>query len=240
MNLRAASALAATLLFLLPATSKADLLTYSQDFESLGAADPAALSGDGWVVFGNVFSPDHSVYYYGYGTFPAPNPGGGFSAIATGQGGAAQGAQQLSIYSDYNNADHANGNLIESNVFKEQTVGAGDAGATWTFTFDGKLGNLGGSTTALAFIKTLNPAAGYATTNFITLDTTHFPNAWGTYSLSITIDPSLVGQILQFGFANTATHYEGSGMFYDNISFSRQTATPTTRSSWGSLKALYR
>jgi len=114
-------------------------------------------------VFGNVFSPDHSSYYYGYGPFPAPNPGGGFSAIVTGEGGGGQGAQQLNIYSDYNNGDHANGNLIEANVYHEQTIGAGDVGKTVVFMFDAKRGNLAPPTTAAAFIKALNPMAGYAT-----------------------------------------------------------------------------
>jgi hypothetical protein len=240
MTLRSHVVLAAAFLFMVPAVSNAALVPYSQDFETLVMADPAALSADGWLVFGNVFSPDHSVYYYGYGTFPAPNPGGGFSAIVNGQGGAGQGAQQLSIYSDYNNADHANGNQIESNVFVERTIGAGDVGSTWTFQFDAKLGNLVAPTTAIAFIKTLNPAAGYATTNFLTADMAAIPTSWGTYTISINIDNTLPGQILQIGFANTATHYDGSGVFYDNILFRNTSVTPTKPSSWGQLKALYR
>ena len=31
------------------------------------------------------------------------------------------------------------------------------------------------------------------------------------------IDPSLVGQMLQFGFANRASSFEPSGVFYDNV-----------------------
>lgn len=240
MRLRATSAIAAAFLFLAPAVGHAALATYTQNFESLSISDANALANDGWLVYGNVFSPDHATYYYGYGPFPAPNPGGGFSAIVSGQGGATQGAQQLSIYSDYNNADHAAGNLIESNVYHEQPVAAGDVGTTWTFRFDAKLGNLVSPTTAIAFIKTLNPAAGYAQTNFLTLDMSAIPTSWGTYSISIPIDASLVGQVLQFGFANTATHYNGSGVFYDNISFAPESATPTKPVSWGRLKASYR
>jgi hypothetical protein len=48
---------------------------------------------------------------------------------------------------------------------------------------------------------------------------TSIPATWGTHSISITIAPGLVGQILQFGFANTASNYKGSGVFYDNVSF---------------------
>jgi hypothetical protein len=240
MTLRATTALAAVLLLLGPAVSHADLSSYTQNFEGMALADPAALSADGWLVYGNVFDPTHTIYYYGYGPFPAPNPGGGFSALVSGQGGPAQGAQQLSVYSDYNNGDHANGNWVESNVYEEQTVGAADVGSKWTFKFDAKLGNLSGGTTALAFIKTLNPAAGYAMTNFLTVDLTTIPASWGTFSISINIDPSLVGQLLQFGFANTATHYEGSGVFYDNVSFTRDQPTPVREQSWSSLKAQYR
>lgn len=217
---RVRTAIAAALLLALPTASHAALAAYTQNFESLNAASPSALSGNGWIVYGNVFSPTN-VYLYGYGTFPAPNNSGGFSAIATGQGGIDQGNNQLSIYSDYNNLDHANGNLIESNTFREQTIAAGDVGSIWTFQFDAKHGNLVAPSTAWAFIKTLNPAAGYATTNFIRLDATNLSANWNTYRLSITIDAGLVGQILQIGFGNMATAYQASGMFYDNLVWSR-------------------
>ncbi len=225
-------------LALLPATGMA-LNGYGQDFEGLNQADTSALGNDGWLVFANVFGPDWS-YWYGYGTFPAPNDGAAFCAIAAGEGGAQQGMQQLSVYSDYNNGDHANGAHIESNVFQEQTVGPGDVGETWVFNFDAKLGNLGGSSTALAFIKTLDPNAGYAMTNFITMDTTNLDPAWGSYSLSIVIDASLVGQILQFGFSNTATNYEPSGMVYDNVLFYKTGAVDNENASWGEVKSLFR
>ncbi len=220
--------------------AQAQLTGYAQDFEGLNQADGGALAGDGWGVFGNVFSPDGLTYFYGYGVFPAPNGGAGFSAVAAGEGGFEQGVQQLSIYNDYNNGDHGNGFLIEANVFQEQIVGAGDVGETWTFKFDAKAGNINDpgftcdppcqscpcSTTAIAFIKTLDPNSGWGLSNFITLDTTALPTAWGTYELSITIDGSLApggtgpaGHILQIGYASTATFFQPSGNFYDNITF---------------------
>jgi hypothetical protein len=216
MGPRAIAILAASLLVAAPGTGHAALSAYSQDFEGLLITNPAALSGDGWIVYGNVFTPG-GTYIYGYGPFPAPNGGSAFSDIDTGQGGPGQGAQQLSIYSDYNNLDHANGNWVESNVYREQTIVAGDVDGYWTFQFDAKLGNLIAPSTAWAFIKTLNPAAGYATTNFRPLDTTGLPTTWSTYEISILITPDLVGQILQIGFANKATGYVSSGVFYDNI-----------------------
>ena len=210
--------LGALLLLVFPTATHAALSAYTQSFEGLVLASPSALSGDGWVVYGNVYSSSMT-FLYGYGTFPAPNGGSNFCAIASGQGGAQQGNQQLSVYSDYNNTDHALGRWIESNTFREQTISAGDVGNTWKFQFDAKLGNLLAPSTALAFIKTLNPSAGYATTNFLTVNTTAIPANWNTYSISIPITADLVGQLLQFGFSNLATAYQSSGVFYDNIDF---------------------
>ena len=216
---RIALVAAFVLAILAPLAAQADLATYTQDFELLIQPDTAALANDGWVVFGNVFDPTGTTYLYGYGTFVAPNDGFAFCQIDVGQGGVEQGFQQLAVFSDYNNADHANGNLIESNVFQEQTIGAADVGSTWKFSFQCKKGNIEGSSTALAFIKTLDPMSGYATTNLVTVDMTAVPDTWGGYSLTLPIDASLVGQLFQFGFANTATFYQGSAIFYDNIVF---------------------
>lgn len=196
-------------------TANAAMSTYSQNFETLVQADPLALGNDGWKVFVNVFAPGPS-YLYGYGPFPAPNGGAGFSAIDTGQGGVAQGLQQLSVYSNYNDNQHANGNLLETNVFQEQTVGAADVGSTWTFSFDAKRGNITAPTTAIAFIKTLDPN-NFSLSNFIQIDMTNVSTSWGTFSAQIPITAGISGHIIQFGFASTATNYNGSGVFYDNI-----------------------
>ena len=230
----------ALLICLLPAVASAQLIGYEQTFETLGLTDPGALAADDWLVYGNVFDPGGG-FIYGYGA-PAPNSGPpyAFCTLTTGEGGPAQGAQQVVVFSDYNNGDHGNGNTIESNFFQEQTVGAGDVGIRWFFTFQVKHGDLAGASTALAFIKTLDPNAGYAMTNFITVDTTDFPDTWSDYALSITIDASLVGQILQFGFSNKATNYEPSGMIYDNVSWFMEGAVATEQSSWGQVKSLYR
>ena len=216
---RSVLALATLLVCLIPATGQAAITPYLQNFELLDQTAADALSADGWVVYGNVFNGTTGAFIYGYGAFPAPNDGSGFCQIVLFEGGDEQGFQQLVVYSDYNNLDHANGNLIESNVYHEMTVAAEDVGTYWKFDFQAKLGNLVAPSTALAFIKTLNPAAGYATTNFITVDMTTIPTTWGAYSLGIAIDASLVGQLLQFGFSNTATLYESSGVFYDNLNF---------------------
>jgi hypothetical protein len=115
---------------------------YSQDFESLNQTSSTALSDDGWIVFGNAFEADGETLSYPYGPNPAPNPGEGFCAIATGQGGTEQGANQLSIYSDYANQDHGDGLFIEANTFQERTISAADVGTTIIFSFDAKRGNI--------------------------------------------------------------------------------------------------
>lgn len=243
MRNRASTMLAAAVLIcLIPAAGQA-LTAYSQDFETMNPADPNALATDGWWVYGNCFGPDGTTYLYGYGPFPAPNggPPDAFCAIAVGEGGVEQGNQQLSVYSDYANLDHGLGNIIESNVFQEQTIEPSDDGNTWFFQFDAKLGNIEGVSTAAAFIKTLDPGAGYALTNFLTVDMTSIPAEWGTYSIYIQIDEPLVGQILQFGFLNTATGYEGSGIFYDNVFFELHgpTAIPDRPAIAGELRQNY-
>jgi hypothetical protein len=223
MHARVVAVLAAAFLSFAPPVSLAALSSYTQNFESLVQSDPAALGNDGWIVYGNVFDPTHTTYLYGYGPFPAPNGGNAFSDIDVGQGGPLQGVQQLSVYSDYNNTGaHSAGQQVESNVYHEQTIALGDVGGVWTFQFDAKLGNLVSPSTAVAFLKTLDPAAGYALTNFITVNMTAIPATWNTYSISIPLNNTLLaGQLMQFGFANTATHSVSSGVFYDNVVWSR-------------------
>lgn len=197
-------------------SAQADLSNYSQDFESMTLSDPNALSNDGWLFFVNQFDGGGG-YQGGYGG-PAPN-GPQMSALTTGEGGPQQGMQQLNIYSDYDNGNHANGWLIETNIYHDQIVGAGDLGSTWKFTFDHKKGNLAGASTASAFIKVFVPDYSSLPV-FLQADMTSAPTTWGTSSLEVTIDNAWTGYHVQFGFLNTATNYEGSGVFYDNVSFS--------------------
>ena len=217
MNLRTLGPLVASVMLLAPAASRADLAAYSQDFEGMSTADGSALSSDGWLVYANVFSSG-GAYLYGYGPYPAPNGTGAFSGVASGEGGPAQGAKQMVVYSDYNNTGaHSGGQLVEANVFQQQIIGAADVGDTWKFSFEAKRGNLTAPSTAVAFIKTLDPSAGYATTGMTLIDMTSVGSDWGTFSASFQITAG-AGQILQFGFANTATRFQGSGVLYDNIS----------------------
>jgi exo-beta-1,3-glucanase (GH17 family) len=166
------------------------------------------------LVGANVFGPDGTTFLYNYFAFPAPNGGPAFSAVAVGEGGPAQGAQQLSIYNDYNNLDHGAGNIIEAIVFRQRTIEASDVGTTIVFTFDAKKGNIVPPTTAAAFIKTI---AGTNTTNALFVDTTNLPATWNTFTISLPIISELVGQVLQIGFQSRATNFNGSGIFYDNL-----------------------
>ncbi len=211
---------------------------YTQDFENLLPID-GSLAGDGWLVFGNIFDPFGN-YLWGHGPWPAPNnqTPGNWEDIVSGQGGPEQGNQQLVVYSDYGNAEHGNGNLVESNLFQEQVIPAAATG-TYIFEFDAKMGDLGGSSTAIGFIKTLDPGAGWAMTNFITADMTSIPTTWGTYMLNIDVT-GLDGQILQFGFSSTATLYEPCGIFYDNVDFYLDSGSPVESTTWSAVKAMYR
>lgn len=203
-------------------------LTYSQNFESLTPAQGAApndLSTDGWQVGGNVFAAD-GTFLYNYFSFPAPNGGPAFSGIVTGEGGAAQGANQLSIYNDYNNADHANNptRRIEANVFRDIGVlDASDLGSTYTFDFDAKQGNISGATTASAFFRVIRTSGSnpdFATLASASLDTTAIGTNWSGNQLSLTIAANMVGETLQIGFNNTASAFADSGVFYDNLAVS--------------------
>ena len=192
--------------------------SYSEDFEGLDQSSPTALSDSGWLVGANVFDSTGANFLYNYFAFPAPNGSGAFSNVADGQGGAAQGAQQLVTFNDYGNGDHGNGsgNRIEANFFREWTVGPADVG-TWTFTFDAKQGDIAGNSTAAGFIKVLDPGAGFALTDFATADTTAVGTLWNGYSINVDIDAGQVGQLFQIGFLNVASNFEASGVFYDNL-----------------------
>ena len=72
--------------------------------------------------------------------------------------------------------------------------------------------------TASAFIKTIDQANNFDLTNEVLEDTTAIPDTWNRYTISLDLtDPALEGQLLQIGFSATATNFEASGVFYDNV-----------------------
>jgi len=221
----------------------AQLTPYSQDFEGLDLGDPDALVNDDWFAFVNAFASYPDVYLYGY-PLPAFNGGERVSALVPGQGGPDQGAQQLSVYSDYAQSDHANGIIIETNLYRQYQVTPENVGQTWVFKFDAKRGNINEQcgifpcqSTALAFIKVFPPDFS-SLPIFLVFPTTDLPDTWGTYEVPpLYIDPGLVNFFVQVGFLNTATYFQDSGMFYDNVSFAEVPPIPcepdpTTQGYW--------
>ncbi|MEM6641281.1 MAG: thrombospondin type 3 repeat-containing protein [Pseudomonadota bacterium] len=205
--------------------ASAQLATYEENFESLDQTSGSGLGDAGWQVFAAVFDPTGANFLFNYGPFPAPNQSGAFSNIAAEEGGPDQGLQQLVPFSDYNNnAAHNAGNRVATSLFQEFTVGVFDVGTTWQFGFDAKRGDIGGSSQAFAFIRTIDPSAGFALTNEFTQQTTAIPDTWARYTLSIEITDDLVGQLLQIGFATNASNFEPSGVFYDNLRFAQPVA----------------
>ncbi len=102
------------------------------------------------------------------------------------------------------------------------TGGAGGTGGVAGMGGAGGTGGTGGTTGACdsiasAFIKTLDPASNFNLTNLVDEDTTNLPATWGRYSIELEIDAGLEGQLLQVGFNATASNFEPSGVFYDNI-----------------------
>jgi hypothetical protein len=202
-----------------PLAAQSQLLAYSQNFDALAPAEPIpgsnnALSNDGWRAFVNVYNPDWS-YAYQYGPFLAPNSLTGISAV--GIGGSVPGNQNMGVYNDYTNSTaHQTGQFVQTSVFQLQTIGPSDVGTEWRFQFDARRLNLTAPTTALAFIQTLNPDSGQASSTVL-LDMTAVPDNWGTYLLPFNVN-AVPGHLLQFGFLNTTTRYIASTIAYDNVS----------------------
>lgn len=258
-----ASLIAGITALLVTSTGWSALLPYSQDFNGLDAANPDALgfAGDSWGIFGSVFdgdlgAPPNGNFKFQYGVFSAPNGPGGFSNIESGEGQGGPLDQYLNIFSDYGccgpgttDEGHfdqsAPFDRVQSIVLRDQTIMASDIGVIWQFSFDAKQpsGGIGCSDTATsacnAFIKTLDPGAGFATTNFIPFDSgTLSNNAWSSHSLQIDLsDPLLVGQIIQVGFESISEQFGNSGVYYDNISFDFASATSTIGAAGGTLSA---
>lgn len=219
------AALAALAVCSFAGSTQAAVTPYAQDFEGLSTADGAALSDDGWKVGANVFNSGGG-FLYNYFTFPAPNGGPSFSAVATDN--PAAGTQSMAVYSDYNNGDHAVGNIINALVFQEMTVDAADLDKTYTFSFlagpasytNEVADPIGPNASSLAFIKTIDPLNNFATTAIDTVDTTVLTGPVAL-SVSIILDSNVVsaGQVLQFGFESSSSNYEATGRHYDNINF---------------------
>lgn len=209
---------------LISSVAHAAVTVFSEDFEATDASSTSALSDSGWKVFYNVYDGDSGVFLFGFGFFPAPNATAsginGFSAIVAGEGDAAQGAQQLSVFSDYQNPSHLSSDLVETFVQQNFVIDADDVDQTWVFRFDYKKGDLVSPSTSAVFVQTVDPASGFVVTNYVSYETSDAPDSWSTQSeIYLTIEPGMVGSFLQFGFVTTATDNDPSSIFYDNLEF---------------------
>jgi hypothetical protein len=205
------------------------VVVYEQNFNLLDI--DGATIGDGWIFFVNVFAAGSTTPKFGYNNPPqaAPNGTGFISGLVDDQGGPEQEPQQLNVFSDYNccqpDEGHFGTDLVETNVFQEpfdfnNRIPASEVGKTYTFSFQAKSGNINdpaGSSTANAFIKTLNPDDGFSVSASDTEDMTNLPDTWGGFTVSLEITAELEGHLLQFGFQNNASNFEPSGVYYDNV-----------------------
>jgi hypothetical protein len=227
-----------------PASSAA-LAAYGQNFEGMtpnqGFSDPDIpfvndLDADGWQIYGIVYDTNP---YTGpatitgqYGSYPAANgePGGSIQGVATGQGGPSQGDVVLAKYTDYNNQDGLATGYVSASTYQEQTVGAGDVGNIWRFSYDAKIGNLENDSSAFAYMLSQDFTNGEEI--FLSNDSTNLPIEWFRYSIDLLITQTMVGDNLSFGFGATATGNNGSGVFYDNLSFAEVAPVPVPAAVW--------
>ena len=186
-------------------------IDFSDDFESYVTPPDGNAIGGGWTAFANVFTgfPACAPYLYGYGPFLTPNSNSAFSNITVGSTG-----QALNVFSNYDDAEHAAGNCIETSVFQELIFSAADAGS-YTFEFDTEVpAPLGTDVNTFGFIKLLDP-------NNFNLDLFKMVSTEtaGSKSITVELDATADGKILQWGFSTVASNYLPSGRLYDNVEF---------------------
>ena len=210
---------------LLGSTASAQLTDFFEDFESLDRTDPNALADGGWL--GAAAGVPTGGGFQFFASFTAPNniDGPQLSVISdTASGAPPIGDQGLVVFSDYNSDIHSGNPDFEAliiSIFQERTIAASDIGNAieFSWTADGNSAPPTGDTTTEAFILTLDPNNGFAATNSLIFDTTATADgslAVNSLGLDLT-DPALEGQILQFGFRNTAANFDGSAVDYDNV-----------------------
>jgi len=195
------------------------IISFSDDFEGypIYEGGDATDLGGGWTYFVNVFGNFAACdsYLYGYGPGPTPN-GPNISNIVAGSNGNA-----LNVFSNYGDDQHANGNCLETNVFQERIVTGADLGS-YTFTFETQVpGDLGTDVQTFGFIKLID-ANNFSTLIFENVSTV----TAGAKSISVDLDATAEGQILQWGFANVASNYLPSGRWYDNVEFAAAPVVP--------------
>jgi len=141
---------------------------------------------------------------------------------------ALAGDQSLVFFTDVNSGLFTNADddprILNLNVFQQQNITAADIGSvvTYDFLFSGAPGSTitAPTTTVEAFLLTLDPNNGFATTNELAFDLSGAVEGV-TQSGSLTLDLSdaaLNGQTLQFGIRNSAADFENPAVIVDNLS----------------------
>ena len=182
------------------ADAPATPVEYSQDWEG---DEFEVLSG--WLAYIDAFDPDCTTtrgYGYAY-TIGA----GQVALIADGID-----SKVLNVFSNYDDGNQPD-ICLKTSVYREQIIAADNVG-DYTFYFIAEPPELVGSNTN-GFIKVLDQTGGYVALGLESVSTT----AGGELSVSFTIDESMVGKLLQFGFDTLAAGYDNSGMQYDNLVF---------------------
>ena len=190
---------------------------YEDDFEDY-AIDSENISP--WKAFVNRFQPDCTTYIDGYQVSPAPN-GENISSISSGEAGQKGGTQYLNVFSNYND-DH-NSYCLETSVYREFIINDSFEGE-FSFSFDAKRPEaenyaVVAPSSASAFIKKLDPNAGFSTIEYISKDVTEISKeSWSRHELTTEVDSTAEqGYYFQFGYNNFATSYNPSGVLYDNV-----------------------
>ena len=192
------------ILSILSAVSQADTpatpVEYSQDWEG---DEFEVLTG--WLAYIDAFETD-CVTTKGYG-YAYTIGSGQVAVLADGVD-----SKVLNVFSNYDDGNQPD-ICLKTSVYREVIVAAENVG-DYSFNFIAEPPEAVGSNTN-GFIKVLDPAAGYAAIGLEAVETT----AGGDITVSFTIDESMVGKLLQFGFDTLAAGYENSGMQYDNLVF---------------------
>ena len=186
------------------------VVDFETDFESA-----TAMTEDGWIAAINYFTSDCATYVSSPYAFPAPDNGPQVSALAAGAD-----SQVVNIYSNYDDPAHTT-NCLETNVFQEiNPITEADVGE-YVFSYDVELPapEFTGDKVN-GFVKVLKSDFSAVVLNEVE------PSTAGSKTITVTITPDMVGDILQFGFNNYAFNYEASGMWYDNVSFTQIVEPP--------------
>jgi beta-glucanase (GH16 family) len=183
-----------------------------EDLTPVAEAEGASI-GSGWLTFVSVLGAEGYAYNDG-APFAAPN-GGLISQIDV-----VDGNQVLNVYSDYGNADGQGKGMVTS-VFQEYVIGETISGDL-VFTFEAYRpeGGLAEGATASAFMTVLDPENNYnlVVQEVLVLNST-LSGEFQTFTVTLPQgSPGLEsGLLLQFGFRSETIDYAGTGVLYDNI-----------------------